>query len=228
MKKQLSSFAVMFFVSACVLIVGNSSASAQMTVGGRVGLDIGSLSFSPDLPSGETSSSHTGFLVGGQLDDWFSDMWALSVQLLYNQKGASLNYNESFDGISVSGSGSEVLSYLEIPILAKVAFGSGDVKPYLFAGPSIGILLSATGSSTANGTSTSTSDDSDFNTLDLSALVGAGVSYKLAGGPSLFVDAGYAIGLINIAKNNSSSTSTSMTNKTNDIRIAAGVMFPLD
>lgn len=218
MNKLLRLFSVAILVFTSMLIVGARPASAQMMVGGRVGLDIGNLSFSPSLPSGVSTSSNTGFLIGGQLDNWFNDMWAISIQLLYDQKGES--ESESFDGISESSS--LVASYIEIPILAKVAFGSGDIKPYVFAGPSIGILASAT--STVNGNSASV--DSSFNTLDLAVLIGAGVSYKLAGGPSIFVDAGYAIGLLNIANNSNSNSSETV--KTNDIRIAAGVMFPLN
>jgi opacity protein-like surface antigen len=219
MKKQLCSLAVLSFITLSAL-----NAGAQMTIGGRVGLDIGSLSYSPGLPSGNSTSYHTGFLVGAQMDDWFNDMWAISVQLLYDQKGSYINVNGS------SALDEEALSYLEIPILAKVALGSGDVKPYLFAGPSIGIQLSAT-RTYDNVSSTSMSDDTDYNKIDLAVLVGAGVSYKLAGGSSLFLDAGYAIGLINIAKNNAYNTSASgasETVKTNDIRIAAGILFPLN
>jgi hypothetical protein len=229
MKNLLSSLAVMLFVSASVLILGDSPVCAQMSIGGRIGLDIGSVTFSQSLPNGETNSTHTGILVGAQLDNWFSDMWAISVQLLYNQKGSSFSFSDVGTGVSsTTGTSDEVQSYLELPILVKFAFGSGDFKPYLFAGPSFGLLLSSTNS--ANGTSVS--DDSDFNSLDISALVGVGASYRLgAGGPSLLLDVGDAFGLVNILKNGNTVTATgqsvSQSVKTNDIRIAAGIMFPL-
>jgi hypothetical protein len=226
MKNLLSSLAVILFVSASVLFFGNSSVSAQTLIGGRIGLDIGSVSFSPDLPNGETNSTHTGILVGAQLDNWFSDMWAISVQLLYNQKGFEISASENGNGVSSTTDG--VSSYLELPILVKFAIGSGDFKPYLFAGPSFGLLLSST---ETNG-STSISNDSDLNTLDISALVGVGASYRLGvGGPSLLLDIGDAIGLVNISKNGNTVTasgqSVSQSVKTNDIRIAAGILFPL-
>jgi len=195
-----------------------------MMIGGRVGLDIGNFAYDPALPAGFTGSSVTGLLIGGQLEAWYSEMWALSVQLLYDQKGTHIDYSSGVSGFTLSGSDDAVFGYLEVPVLAKVAFGSGDFKPYLFAGPSIGILLSAT--SRNNGTSTDV--DSNFNTLDLAALVGAGVSYKPGGGPTLFLDAGYAIGLINILKNGTSPSGGSESEKTNDIRIAAGILFPLN
>jgi opacity protein-like surface antigen len=127
----------------------------------------------------------------------------------------------------VAGTGDVVFNYLEIPILVKVALGSGDIQPYVFAGPSVGILLSAT--STSGGTSQSV--DSTFSTLNLSLPLGAGVSYKLAGGISLFLDAAYEIGILNILKNTSykdaKGNSVSQSLKTNDIRIGVGAMFPI-
>jgi hypothetical protein len=228
MKKQLYSLAVILFISACVLIVGGSPANAQMSIGGRIGVDIGSVSYSQSLPSGYTTSSHTGFLVGAQLDNWFSDMWALSVQLLYDQKGSAFTIADNSGSGLASTTGSTVSSYLEIPILVKFAIGSGDFRPYLFAGPSFGFLLAASETSG----STSISIDSSFNTLDVSALVGVGASYRLGhDGPSLLLDIGDAIGLVNIVKNGNTQPVTSQevseTAKTNDIRIAAGIMFPL-
>jgi hypothetical protein len=228
MKKQLYSLAVILFISASVLIVSGSPASAQMSIGGRIGVDIGSVSYSQSLPSGYTSSSHTGILVGGQLDNWFSDMWALSIQLLYDQKGSAFTIAANNGTGLSSTTGNTVSSYLEIPILVKFAIGSGDFRPYLFAGPSFGFLLAA---SETNG-SQSVSVDSTFNTLDISALVGVGASLSLGhNGPSLLLDIGDAIGLVNVIKNGNTEPVTSQevseTAKTNDIRIAAGIMFPL-
>ena len=226
MKKLLCSFAVVLFVSSCVI-----PASAQkMMVGGRFGIDMGSVSVDP-APTGVTLSSHTGIAIGAQLDNWFNDMWALSVGLQYDQKGTHEDATFNVGGFSVSASGDLTMNYLEIPILAKVALGTGDIQPFLFAGPSVGILLSATSTSGSN----SQSVDSQLNTVNLSLLLGAGVSYKWMSNISLFLDAGYELGLINIQKNTSVNTfdaqgnvsSSTQTAKTNDIRVAIGAMFAL-
>lgn len=227
MKRILCFFGIILFVSASVLIVGDSPATAQMSIGGRIGLDIGSVSFSQSLPSGETNSTHTGILVGGQLDNWFSDMWAISIQLLYDQKGSEFSIAAN-NGNGVSSTTDGVSSYLELPILVKFAIGSGSFKPYIFAGPSFGLLLTST---ETNG-NTSLSVDSDYNTLDISALLGVGASLRLGDtGPSILLDIGDAIGLVNIIKNGNTepvtSQEVSQSAKTNDIRIAAGIMFPL-
>ncbi|MDP4199371.1 MAG: porin family protein [Bacteroidota bacterium] len=175
-----------------------------------------------------TVSSHTGFLLGGQLDYWFQPQWALSVQLLYNQKGDHL------DGVSPDNGLPETddftLGYIEIPVLAKIALGTSNVKPYFFAGPDVGILLAASDHQvqTSGGATyfDQTVDVSNsFNSLDLSLLFGAGVSYQMTGGPQLFLDAGYALGLVNVEKTAATGVNESLMSR--DIRIAAGAMFPL-
>ncbi len=173
-----------------------------------------------------TVGSRAGFLLGGQLDYWFTSTVAISAQALYDQKGDQLT------GISPDNGYPEtddfVLNYLEVPILAKVALGSGGVKPYLFAGPSFGFLLSATDHQvqTALGYDQTVDVSPNFNTFDASLLFGAGVSYDLTpGGTQLFADAGYALGLVNVE--NTTNTQTNETLSSRDVRIAAGVMFPM-
>jgi hypothetical protein len=196
-------------------------------IGVRGGLAIAGETITPPF-SDFTLGTKTGFLGGGQLDYWFDPMWALSVQLLYDQKGASLTSTSS------NGAQTETddlaLGYIEIPVTAKVALGSSNFKPYLFAGPSIGFLTSAQTHQvqTTYGVTSldQTADETNtFNTVDLSLLFGAGASYQLAGGTQLMLDAGYALGLINVEKNANTGTSEQIGSR--DIRVAAAVMFPL-
>jgi hypothetical protein len=172
-----------------------------------------------------TVGSRTGFLIGGQLDYWFSPMVAVSAQVLYDQKGDQLT------GISPDNGYPETddftLNYLEIPILAKVALGSSAVKPYLFAGPSIGFLLGANDHQTQTqlGVDQTVDVSPSFSSMDLSLLFGAGISYQMASGMQIFGDAGYALGLVNVE--NTVNTGTTETLESRDIRIAAGLVFPL-
>lgn len=175
-----------------------------------------------------TVSSRTGFLLGGQLDYWFTPMWALSVQALYDQKGDQLTGVSPENGLPETDD--FTLGYIEVPVLAKVALGSSDVKPYFFAGPSFGFLLSANDHQiqTINGATYSdqTVDVSNsFSTIDVSLLFGAGVAYQTSGGTQLFLDAGYALGLVNVE--NTTNTQVNETIESRDVRIAAGAMFPL-
>jgi len=232
--KHITFFAAVFLVLLSFSVplmaqrmgVRTPSTTPSTMIGVRGGLGIIGESVSPPF-SGLALGTRAGFLGGGQLDYWMNDQWALSVQLLYDQKGASLS------GVNESGlteTDDLALGYIEIPILAKVAFGTSNVRPYLFVGPSLGFLVSASTHQvvTSGGATVSdaTFDETNtFNTVDLSLLFGAGASYQLSGGIQLFLDAGYALGILNTEKN--ASTGTSETINSRDIRIAAGAMFPL-
>src|SRR5438876_276869 len=59
-------------------------------IGLRGGVAVAGESVSPPF-SGFALGTRAGFLGGGQLDYWFNNQWALDVQLLYDQKGATLS-----------------------------------------------------------------------------------------------------------------------------------------
>lgn len=227
------------FATLCILLL-STAASAQhynnvrarplepsTFIGVRGGLGIAGENITPPF-SDFTLGTRTGFLLGGQLDYWFAPQWALSVQMLYDQKGATLQ-SVSNGGVTTETDDLS-LGYLEIPVLAKLGFGTSDIRPYLFAGPSLGFLLSANTHQVVTQYGVTASDQTvdetnTFNTVDLSLLFGAGVSYQIAGGPQLMLDAGYALGLVNVEKNINTGSNESIGSR--DIRIAAGAMWPL-
>ena len=141
------------------------------------------------------------------------------------------------DGPSASGTADWTSSYLEIPLLAKVSFGEGAVRRYLFAGPSIGFMLSNfeklhnTGYRPfpyGVGVNDTTVDITDSTTkIDFSIVAGAGISLKLASGTELFLDAGYAFGLTN-TDNYYYDKASGLNIYSRDIRLAAGVLFPIN
>ncbi|HET6402977.1 MAG TPA: porin family protein [Candidatus Kapabacteria bacterium] len=186
------------------------------------------------LPPGFTHSIHAGFLGGAEYEYWFSaykywsgTSWGLDAQVLYDQKGEHYDFTD-INAFHESGNGNDILNYLEIPILVKARFGSADFAPYVFAGPSIGIFLSGADYEQVNGSlETKTSfADSELTSPDISALFGAGVSIALSSGPMLFFEASYALGLVNIDKMLPIANFPVI--KSRDIRIAIGILFPLD
>lgn len=225
MKKLLITLAVLSFV---ILSALKADAQHHLYLGARVGTNLANQSYD-SLPSGASLGIHTGFLAGAQMDYWFDDMWALSAQVLYDQKGTHEDISDpALPGLT--GTADLVFNYLEIPILLKVSFGTGDVRPYVFAGPSFGIFLSGNDkiSSTYQGHSMDTTilvPDSTVKSPDIAAVFGAGVSLKLSSGQMLFFDAAYALGLVNIAKPPPGDNTTV---KSRDIRLAVGILFPLD
>ncbi|HET6400967.1 MAG TPA: porin family protein [Candidatus Kapabacteria bacterium] len=233
MKKLL----VFFFLG--FLAVPTIAVAQQMMIGARGGVNLANEHYD-NLPDGESISGRMLPLVGGQLDYHVGDSWVLSIQLLYDQKGAEANMKSFSYGYNGSeGIADWSISYIELPILAKVSFGSSAVRPYFFAGPSIGYLLSNTETVQAGGGTyipngiginyridTTVSITDYTNKIDLSLVAGAGVSWELPHGAEFFLDASYAYGLTN-SDHYSWDNDEGIYVYSRDIRIAAGVLFPI-
>jgi hypothetical protein len=158
----------LFLLIATILVSINSIGLSQTKLGIRGGLNLANVS--EDLGGTEyfdfedtpfeitlSQSNRTTFNLGGFVEYWFSPMFALQINALYNQKGVEIigNLNETIieEGIEINVKvdveETVKLTYLSFPLLAKVAFGESNFKPYLVAGPEIGFLLSADDYSTA-------------------------------------------------------------------------------
>ena len=94
------------------------------------------------------------------------------------------------------------LSYLEIPVLAKIAIPTqGSVKPVLIIGPSLSFKLSAEAEGEMEVEGYSESEEIDISDevsgVDFGLVFGAGVDVLLASGTLTF-DARYNLGLTNV------------------------------
>ena len=207
---------------------------AQMTmIGVRTGVNLANEKYE-NLANGESISMRALFLAGAQVDYQVTNSLAISLQLLYDQKGT---HAEMAGGETV-GTADWTISYLEVPILAKIYLGNNIVRPYLFAGPSIGFLLRNTekihtyccyipfgvGASYSKDTVANITDST--SKFDFSLIAGVGISTTLDSGLELFLDAGYAFGLMNI-NNYNADKGKDYYIYSRDIRIAAGILFPL-
>jgi len=227
------------YIICSLLFISLASArlSAQLSphvwLGGFAGVDIGNLSVTGTDQTGVTWSTRTGFAVGAEFDDFFSDNLGICAQLAYVQKGATATFTDNSGGISVSTSSSITVSYLQIPVLLKATFGSGALKPVVFAGPEIGFKLSAkqTGKTESGADTTFTVPDSNITTINFGIMFGAGVTYAINATTMLFLNAAYDLGLSNLNAQYGKSTGISTTDTekdvTRDIRINVGIVFGL-
>jgi hypothetical protein len=224
----------LFLSTALLILLGYSTDSfAQFRLGARAGLSAASES----RDNAGTLSSHVGFVGGLDAEYWFSTMFGINAQLLYDQKGVQEVHNvpnpiPSDPNNVVEVTSTTSLNYLEIPILLRANLTDGKYRPYIFAGPSIGLFMSGQVQDVPSGESvgsnlnqTTDINSSDVNSPELSLLFGAGVSYKMVYGPAFFLDAGYAMGMTNFAK--SGTTMESMNIKSKDIRVMLGISLQM-
>lgn len=112
------------------------------------------------------------------------------------------------------------LVYIEIPVMVKYRIDNNIIKPYLMAGPTIGFLQAAKLKVTMGSW-----DDlkDDLKSIDLGLGFGAGLDLPI-GNNSIFVEARYSLGLMNIADKAEGPYSDI---KTRGIQIFAGITFPM-
>jgi|AntRauTorcE11897_2_1112592.scaffolds.fasta_scaffold36344_1 opacity protein-like surface antigen len=167
MKKLLYTFTLILGL----LVVNQQSAHAQADFGIRGGVNFATISadgFSPD--------SRTGLLVGAYANFGMDGAISIQPEVLYSAKGASFGDNET------------KLDYVEIPILAKYTIDTdGSLAPHFYAGPYVGINVSA-----------KNENDDDISegisSTDFGLTLGGGLGFD-----SFNIGARYSLGLSNIA-----------------------------
>ncbi len=201
--KKMIILAVAMFTLITVL-----PANAQVNLGVVGGLNLAKVSFDPD-PDGVDLSNRTAFGIGGVLNFGLGETLALQLEPMFLQKGAKAT------GQGITGETELKASYIEVPAMLKFAFGSGDTKPYVIAGPTIGYLLSAK--------QDETDIKDDVKSIDFGLTFGGGVSLPM-GNNTVFVEGRYSFGLADI---NDDSDPDADKIKTKGIQIMAGITFPL-
>jgi outer membrane protein with beta-barrel domain len=144
-------------------------------------------------------SNRLGFGGGAYLAIPMGPQFDFQPEILFATKGTK------------SGSGSAeatlALSYVEIPLLARVNFkSSSSVTPFLAFGPALAIKASCSvdlppGAGSSNDCAQIT--DGEFNTLDAGLVMGAGLSFAVAG-RSVLLGIRYDLGLRRIVTDSDS------------------------
>ena len=200
----MKKMSVLLIVFAALLIA--MPASAQVNLGVIGGLNLANINTDPDPPSGVDLNSRTGFGVGGVLSFGLGETFALQLEPMYLQKGATAKEAGEEDKLEAA--------YIEVPVMIKFPFGSGDTKPYVMAGPTVGWLLSA---------EVDGEDIKDeVKSIDFGIAFGGGVSLPM-GNNTVFVEGRYSLGLTDVNDDPTDDTKF----KTKGIQIMAGITFPL-
>jgi len=144
----------------------------------------------------EGAESKFGLSFGGFITYNFTEMIAVQPELHYAMKGAK--HDESVGGTDYHYSAN--LSYLEIPVLAKLCFQTQtDMKPGVYVGPYLGLKMSAKSKLKVDD-KTETDDMEHVKSTDFGLVFGAGVDFSLSFlvQGKMTLDARYSMGLTTI------------------------------
>lgn len=169
-------------VALAALVAFSSPLFAQdgkMMFGVKGGLNLANLS-GDDV---EDTSMKIGMAGGVFMCYKLTDIFAIQPELLFSMKGAEFTEDDV--------DGSYKVNYFEIPLLFKVNLPTeGKIKPNLYAGPALGILMSAdveVGDYSA--------DMKDFTkSTDIGIIAGAGLGYQMEKG-MLCAEVRYEVGM---------------------------------
>jgi hypothetical protein len=181
MKREMSA------VLACALVLvasGPSAAMGPVEAGVKGGVNFANQSTDPS--DAELQDSRMGLALGGFVGIPVMPSVKIQPEALFMMKGDE----EEADGAT----GSYKLSYIEVPVLAKIGFLSqSPAHPSLFVGPSFGINTGATAEGESGGLSFEADVKDQTKPVDVGVVVGGGVDFQNFG-----VDVRYTRGISNV------------------------------
>jgi hypothetical protein len=197
------------------------SAQVEFGIGAKLGLNFGSLSLDPEtLNPGITKGGRTTFMGGAAAEIGFAKMFYVALEPTYCGKGCQFT----------QGSVTQTLAYnyLNLPILFKVKFLKGMVRPYGFAGPNLGILLSAT-SKIEGAQNPAANGDTDIKQFtsgtDFAIDFGGGAEFNVIPKLGITGDVRYSLGLSDINNTPVQPGVTALKLHTHGFQIMFGAMY---
>ena len=171
-----------------VVALGFTTMAQSVSIGPRIGATFSKISLSNDNEiSNDDIDSNAGLQFGAVSNFKFNEMFSIQPELLYVQKG----YKIEEDGSYIKAK----FNYMEVPVLAKIAFGSEQFRGFVTGGPTMGYW--ASGKSSVKLDSFEASEDYEFedtdNRFELGASFGVGTAFKMGSG-ELNLDVRYGLG----------------------------------
>ena len=182
----------LFLLSLIVLLtLFITPLNAQMQIGLKGGINISNVVGDDANFFGMDLDSRTGFSGGVFFMYQFSELFAIQPEAYYTLKGATLSVN----GADLTFS----FDYFEIPFLLKliIPVEGSNIRPSIFAGPSVGFNTTAKIKGEANGESDEHDLKDDTKSTDFSLAFGGGIGF-IIGKNELGFDVRYILGLQSI------------------------------
>ena len=186
--------------------------SDPVTIGVKAGVNFANASVNPALPADFSKSPRTGFIGGVSAELKLAEPLSLQLEALYTQKGFELS------GATSTGTRATTtykFDYVEVPLTLKATFGSGPIRPYVFAGPNVGFRVAA--KAAVPGGSVDFKDQTKLN--DVALDFGAGIVYQLDAKTAFVFDVRYSLGLMNVIVGGDPGSSS----KSRDVKLLFGV-----
>lgn len=229
MKQVISGIALMI-----VMLLAGSTASAQRTyephfyVGGKAGATFSKVAFTPGIEQSMNVGTTFGVTARYTEEKYFG----LIAELKIEQRG----WKEKFEETDFSYS--RTLTYIQLPLLTHIYFGSDKFKGFINLGPSVGYMISSSISSNFDYENPGSVEGFPYenrhvnqmampikNKFDYGILGGAGIELIVNKRHSLFLEGRYYYGLGNIfsAKKKDEFSAS----RGNSIEVTLGYMFQI-
>ena len=115
----------------------------NLAIGVNGGINMSQVSFEPSIKQKSLNGKSFGLTARYMSEKYFKMMCGIQAEINYSQRGWNENIEDGSDNTY-----SRTMNYLEIPLLAHLAFGKDaidrGVQFFINAGPQIGFLLSET------------------------------------------------------------------------------------
>ncbi len=210
MRQELTQRRLFRIAAAAVLLLAAAPAMAELRAGAMGATNMAEMTAKDDT---NNSLWLTRWGVGGVVELDLTPEVVLVARPAYIGKGADAPL------LPVSKVRTE-LGYIELPVLVKLQLATHDWRPYLIAGPSLGLLQSAKAVQELDGGGEERLDvKDDFKTADWGVNVGAGLAWR-AGKAQVFAEGLWGLGLSNVKKAGGES-------KNRSFRLQAGVTLRL-
>lgn len=121
------------------MVIGVVSAYSQRTyepnfaIGGKAGATLSMMSFSPKV----SQDFLPGFMAGVTVRYTEEKFFGLIVELNIEQRGWKEKYPPEYSEFQYS----RTLTYLQLPLLTHIRFGSNRVKGFVNLGPEVGVMI---------------------------------------------------------------------------------------
>jgi len=182
----MKNLCLLSFTFLLILFILPLNAQPQFCL--KAGLNIANAVGDDANIGGTDLDSRTGFSGGVFFMYKFSDLFAIQPEAYYTMKGATLNIN----GVDITFA----FDYIEVPLLLKliIPVEGSNIRPSIFAGPSVGFNSTAKIKVEADGESAEEDVSDMIESTEFGLVLGGGLGF-LIGGNELGFNIRYILGL---------------------------------